>query len=266
MFKKAYQDQRKLHGFLEKYWSGRTCSVFDPLAIPEDFEATLMPDGATRQAFDAKGNKKQLIKSMVQVLAVAGSQHVVYREDFKEEFERQMQTQKFSKVYKKILEFIDEPLDPAELGALTAAGRKCNEQCKNEGFNSYKLESSVVKGRKKLKCVCVNELEDPLPDRTGADRGGSAGSYVGVFIVIFLVLAAAGAALYWFKFKRSNAGGGGGMASQISMQPGGETMTTINTINPAQQASLVTMPPLQQGVATNVFPPGQGPPMYVPGQ
>lgn len=249
MYKKAYRDAHKIQKFLKSYWSGKTCSVFDPVAIPEDFEATLMPDSATRKAFDAGGSslKNQLIKAMVQVLAIAGSQHVMLRKDFKDEFQKQMQTEKYSKVYKKVVEFMDEPLDPAQLGALTAKGRQCKDQCTTEGHNSYKLEPIVVNGRKDFKCVCVNEEEDAYPDRKGKIDGGDdmynyAAGVVGVIIAIVGVLVCCGCAVVGFQKWRSMGGLEGRVLSQDGTDMPDMSQHITYQATPSHQERIVASP------------------------
>mmetsp|Transcript_126227 Transcript_126227/g.200211 ORF Transcript_126227/g.200211 Transcript_126227/m.200211 type:complete len:1271 (-) Transcript_126227:79-3891(-) len=249
MLKNAYKDQRKVHDFLQKYWAGRTCSVFDPLAIPTDFESVLMPDAATRAAFDAKGDKGNLTKSLVEVLAVSGSQHVINRDELKPTFIKLMQTPKFSSVYKLVLEYMDEPMDPNEFSALSGPGRICIAKCKSEGFNMGKVEEQVVKGRKKWKCVCYNETPDAPPDRGNAQPAGSGGvaTIVGVVVVLLVVALCAGGGYYIWRQKRNGGFQFGGRSPYLSdpiLMPAQMELAATSFAT----ASTNGMPPLDQGV------------------
>jgi hypothetical protein len=133
-----------LWDFLQGYWATRVCTVLTPTALPDE-DDVLLGFSADATSF------KELKRSLVEVLMLAGSEEVLERPLLKPEFFLRMQDPHYREIYRTVREKMGEPIDPSDLFYIQSQGNKCEKKCRGR---SYEFESEDKDGGAALNCVC----------------------------------------------------------------------------------------------------------------
>lgn len=142
-----YTNTNDTRAFLRNYWASHRCMVFTPTSLGEHFLDKLLGT----QRHQNRAAKIKLLKVLVEVLALAGSQEVVEHPYLKAEFVTRMQETFFRDSYRQVREKMGEPVDAVDLSYFTSYARKCEKECPT---GIYSFKSKLVADETKIWCKC----------------------------------------------------------------------------------------------------------------